>query len=177
VFLTKYYDCKLFRSSRCQLSSNVRVLPSVSEGNCKNTRDDASCRTVSKISSCFFFFFWKGIFSTLLARSRHWIKILLFFIIRRVRKLAKSDYQPSHTCLSVRPSVRTSIRLFVRMEQLCSHWTDFDEICYLSFFRKSVKKIKFSLKSDKNNGYFTCRRFHICDNISLNYSYKYKRLK
>jgi hypothetical protein len=35
---------------------------------------------------------------------------------------------------------------------------------------KSVEKIDVSLKSDKNNGYFTRRRFHIYDNISLNVS-------
>jgi hypothetical protein len=38
------------------------------------------------------------------------------------------------------------------MEQLGSHWTDFYEILYLSIFRNSVDKIKFSLKSDRNNG-------------------------
>jgi hypothetical protein len=55
-------------------------------------------------------------------------------------------------CLFVRPFVRP----FVRMEQLSSHWTDFDEIWYLSFFfRKSVEKIQVSLKSDNSNGYFT----------------------
>jgi hypothetical protein len=48
-----------------------------------------------------------------------------------------------------------SVLLSVRMEQLGSHWTDFDEILYLIFFRNSVKKIRFILKSDKNNGYFT----------------------
>jgi hypothetical protein len=53
--------------------------------------------------------------------------------------------------LSVRPSVRPSIR----MEQLGSLWTDFREILYLRIFRKSVPKIQISLKSDKNNGYFT----------------------
>jgi hypothetical protein len=41
------------------------------------------------------------------------------------------------------------------MEQLGSNWTDFDETGYLGFFRKSVGKIQISLKSDKNNGYFT----------------------
>jgi hypothetical protein len=45
----------------------------------------------------------------------------------------------------------------VRMEQRGSHWTHFYEILYFSTFRKSVKKIQFSLKSDKNNGYFTWR--------------------
>jgi hypothetical protein len=35
-------------------------------------------------------------------------------------KLQKSDYQLRHVCLSIHPSVR--------MEQLCSHWTDFHKI-------------------------------------------------
>ena len=48
------------------------------------------------------------------------------------------------SCLSLRP--------FVRMEQLGSHWTDFHEILYLSIFRKSVEEIQVPLKSDKNNG-------------------------
>jgi hypothetical protein len=43
-------------------------------------------------------------------------------------------------------------------EQLGSHWTDFHEIWCLSiFFQKSVKKIKVSLKSEKNTGYFQWR--------------------
>jgi hypothetical protein len=33
-------------------------------------------------------------------------------------------------------------------------------------FRKSVEKIQVSLKSDKNNGYLTWRRFQIYDNIA-----------
>ena len=37
-------------------------------------------------------------------------------------------------------------------------------------FSKSTEKIQVSLKSDKSNGYFTWRRFHIYDNISLNSS-------
>jgi len=47
------------------------------------------------------------------------------------------------------------VRLSVRMKQLGSHWTDFHEILYLIIFRKSVEKIRVSLKFDKNNGYFT----------------------
>jgi hypothetical protein len=74
------------------------------------------------------------------------------------RKSAKNDCCPS-----------------VRVKQLGSHWTDFDETWYLTFFYiKSVDKIQVSLKSDKNNGYFTWRRFHICDNISLNSFQKQK---
>jgi hypothetical protein len=39
-----------------------------------------------------------------------------------------------------------------------------------AFFGKSLEKIQVSLKSDQNNGYFTRRRFHIFDGISLNSS-------
>jgi hypothetical protein len=61
------------------------------------------------------------------------------------------------------------------MEQLGSHWTRFNEIWYLSIFRKSVKEIEVWLIFDKNEEYFTWRRFHIYDNISLNSSYNEKR--
>ena len=42
----------------------------------------------------------------------------------------------------------------------------------LSIFRKSVDKTLVSLKSDKNNGYFTWRPIYIFNQISLNSSYK-----
>jgi hypothetical protein len=42
------------------------------------------------------------------------------------------------------------------------------------FFRNSIEKIKISLKSDKNDGYFTRRPLYIRDNISLNSSYNEK---
>jgi hypothetical protein len=47
---------------------------------------------------------------------------------------------------------------------------DFHEILYLSIFRKSVEKIQVSLKSDKNNGYFTRRTTYIFYHISPNSS-------
>jgi hypothetical protein len=34
-------------------------------------------------------------------------------------------------------------------------WADFDETQHLNFSRKSVEKIQVSLKSDKNDGYFS----------------------
>ena len=71
------------------------------------------------------------------------------------------------SCLSVRPSTCLSVCLSVRMEQLGSHWTDFNENLYSSSFQKSVQKIHVWLKSDKNNGYFTSRFMYINDNISL----------
>ena len=51
--------------------------------------------------------------------------------------------------------VTLAVRPFVRMEQLCSHSTDFHEITYLGIFRKAVENIHVSLKCGKNNGYFT----------------------
>jgi len=44
---------------------------------------------------------------------------------------------------------------------------DVDEIWYLSIFRMSVEKIHVSLKSDKNNGYFTWRPIYIFDQFFL----------
>jgi len=62
----------------------------------------------------------------------------MYDIFRRVRKTAKSGYKRLHVCLSV-----------------CMEQTDFHEIRYLSIFRKSVDKIQASLKSEKNNEFFT----------------------
>jgi hypothetical protein len=47
-----------------------------------------------------------------------------------------------------------SVCLYVRMEKLGSHWTDFRNSLYWSIFRKSVDKIYVPLKSDSSNGYF-----------------------
>jgi hypothetical protein len=64
------------------------------------------------------------------------------------------------SCLYVRPSAR--------MEQLDSNRADFHEIWYSIIFRKYREKIKFSLKYDNNNGYFTWNAKYIVGNISLN---------
>ena len=88
---------------------------------------------------------------------------LVFF--RRVRKNCQKRLLSS-SCLFIRPPVF--------MEQLGSHWTDFHEIWYLSIFRKFVEKIKVSLKSDKNKGYFTWRPIHIYIYI---YIYHVKRIR
>jgi hypothetical protein len=67
--------------------------------------------------------------------------------------------------------------LSARMEQIGSHWMDFHEILYFWIFRKSVEKIKVSLKSDKTNGYFIQIHMYIYDNISLNSSQNKKIFK
>ena len=61
--------------------------------------------------------------------------------------------------------VTGSFVLYVRMEQLGSHWTDFHGIRCLSFI-DNLQRVKFSLKSDKNNRYFTRRPIYIFDHIS-----------
>jgi hypothetical protein len=86
---------------------------------------------------------------------RDWEVLLVAF-----EKLRKATLPSS--CLSVRPPVR--------MEQLGSHCSDFHEIWYLNIFRKPVYKIQVSLKSDKNNGYFTWRPIWVFDYISLSSS-------
>jgi len=43
------------------------------------------------------------------------------------------------------------------MEHLGSYRMEFHDIWYFTIFRKSVKKIQASLKSEKNNAYFTWR--------------------
>jgi hypothetical protein len=58
----------------------------------------------------------------------------------------------------------------VRKEHLGWKWIAFHEIWYFTIFRKFVEEIHVLLKSDKNNGYFTCRPIHIYVNISLNSS-------
>ena len=52
------------------------------------------------------------------------------------------------------------------------HWTDFDEIWYLCF-ENLPKKIQFLLRSDKNDGHFTWKSFHIYDSISLIFFFKW----
>jgi len=63
-----------------------------------------------------------------------------------------------------------SVRLSAHVEYLGSHSTDFHDIWYLSIFQNSVEKIHVSLKSDKNNGYFTWRPVYIYENIVLSSS-------
>ena len=43
-------------------------------------------------------------------------------------------------------------------------------ICRLFFFETLSRTLEVWLKSDKNNGYFMCRLYYICDNTSLNSS-------
>ena len=78
------------------------------------------------------------------ARSQHFEKRLL-----------------ASSCLSVRPSAWNNSAPTGRILMKLDIW---------NFLKKSVEQIQVSIKSDKNNGYFTWRRFHIYHNISLNSS-------
>jgi hypothetical protein len=69
------------------------------------------------------------------------VKTLPRALFRRVRKSSKATI-----------SFVTCICPSVRMEQLGSHWTEFNKIWYLSIFQKLVEKIQISFKSDNNNG-------------------------
>ena len=77
-----------------------------------------------------------------------------YCLFRRVCKIAK---ETSSTVICVRPYGTTRLLPdgFSR------------NLVFEDFFRKSVEKIKMSLKSDKNNRYFTERPIYVFDHISL----------
>jgi hypothetical protein len=89
-----------------------------------------------------------------------WFISIYLSLFRHVRKIMKSD--SFIMSLSICPSVH--------MEQLSFLWTDFHEIWYSNIIWKFVKRIQVSLKSDKNNRYFTWRPTHISDNNLLSSS-------
>jgi len=65
---------------------------------------------------------------------------------------------------------QTTLCLSIHMEQLSYHQKNSHEILYLNIFQTSVKKVQVSLKSYKNNSYFTYRPIYIYDNILLSSS-------
>ena len=140
-------------SSNCIVSvTNVRLLEWTA-GNQHCTRIEGKSRLRSE-NICYRSFF--------IHNSRTWIaktKIhkqqfdLLFY--GAFEKLRKSCCYLLHVCPSV------------RMKQLCSYWTNLREILCVHIFRKSSEKIKFLLKSGKNNGFFTWRPVYITLHISL----------
>jgi hypothetical protein len=87
------------------------------------------------------------------------LRILLQMpVLGRIRKIARTDNLLRHVCPSD------------LLEQLGSHWTDCHEIWYFSISRKFVEKNQVSLKSDKNDGYFTWKPIDIFNHISLSSS-------
>jgi len=104
---------------------------------------------------------WLHEHASVLRYTSIFLRVFLFFLCA----CAKSS------CLSFCPLVFVCVCVCVcvwgggvfRMEQLGSQWTNSHGIWYLSIFRKSVGKLKVSLKRDKNNGYITCRAIYIYD--------------
>jgi len=80
-----------------------------------------------------------------LAKQQMFRRSIGLYFLRTFTKLRKATIG---IVMSVCPSVCPH-------GQTTSYWADFHEILYLSIFRKSANKIKFSLKSNKNNEYFT----------------------
>ena len=58
-----------------------------------------------------------------------------FRMFRCVRRIAKNDCRLRHVCPFV------CLYVCLRMEELCSHWTNFHEVWHLRIFRKSSEKI------------------------------------
>jgi hypothetical protein len=107
-------------------------------------------------------------------QSRYHTEMILYlkmishfdWLSRRVsQNCKKSDFKIRH----VRPSVLSARQSTWHNSD--PHWTDFHEIWYRIIFRKKkFMKIQFSLKLDKNNGYFVWRPKYIFDHISLSSS-------
>jgi hypothetical protein len=152
--------CKSFAQKSYHLQNNIKV-----EGRTKKERVK-----VEKIGLAFIWlkqdknrsrmiirygpitFYRKGaIILTNKVCFRYYMKWCRWFI----GAFAKLRKVPTSFVMSFRPPVCLSVCLSVRIEQLHSHQTEFHKIWYLSIFRKSVAKIQVSLKSDKNNVYFT----------------------
>jgi hypothetical protein len=83
------------------------------------------------------------------------------YIFRRLRKIAKSEYDLRHVYPTVCPSTWNNSAPTGRIFMKYDIWVFFN----------SVEKIKVSLKFLKNNGYFTWRPMHIYDHISPSSSY------
>jgi len=98
----------------------------------------------------------------LLLRVVLWV---LLYCVSWMRRMFLSDFGKLRKATT---GFVMSVRLSLRMGQFGVQWMDFHEIWNFSIFQTSVKKIPVSLKSYKNNGYFTWRPIHIFDHISFN---------
>jgi len=92
------------------------------------------------------------------------LTISISLVLRHLHKVAKAIIS-----FVVSPSIC--------MEQTKSHWMDFHEIVDWGLLTKSLKKIQFQLKSDKNNRHFKQRPMYIYDNILPNFFWTRKLRK
>jgi hypothetical protein len=99
---------------------------------------------------------------------RQWLLYARYHLLDEFAKLRKATITfVMSVCLSVSTSVRPH-----GTTRLPLH--GFYEVWHLRIFRKSVEKARVSLKSDKNNGYFTWRPIYVSDHNLFNYSYNEK---
>ena len=66
-----------------------------------------------------------------------------------------------HVCLCVCPSIRLFVCPSIHMEKLSSTEQIFMKFDVLVLFKKSINSLQVTLKSYKNNEYFTCRKTYI----------------
>jgi hypothetical protein len=69
-------------------------------------------------------------------------------------------------CETAAISFDMSVRPYVHMEQLGTHWRFLVKFGIWKFFGKSVDKIQVLLKSDKNNGIFNPYRANVENMVS-----------
>jgi hypothetical protein len=108
----------------------------------------------------------------------HWATILICILVWRC-------FYPSWSwvlCMFAKLqratiSFAVSVHLSICMKQLSTNRTDFHRIWYLSIFRKSAEKIQVSLKSKKNNRYFTISPVYVYDSILLSASWSGEMLR
>jgi hypothetical protein len=93
-------------------------------------------------------------------RAHMYMKVWFLFPFWCSCKIAESNYYFHHVRPSTWNNSAPTGQIFVKSD--------------MSIFQKYVKKIQVSLRSDKNNGYFTWRCMYVYDNILPNSSYNEK---
>ena len=130
----------------------------------------------NKFSGCFIHLFFFRRRQVILILNNRQLKVTPYevmksLIVDRIREVSASNLIPDIGFAECFGSFRklweatvsfvtsVSVSVSARMERLGSHRMDFHKIWHLSLSRKSVETIQFSLKSYKNNGYFTWRQY------------------
>ena len=129
---------------------------------------------------CFWFDFQRGKCLVFLWSLSHWLYNPHTLVTALCLRQRHSELEAKHSYLSsalqqpfsgafaeLRKATQNRHVRLSAWKNSALHWTDFNDTLYFIIFRKIVKKIQFSLKSDKNEGYFTWRPIYICQHISL----------
>ena len=108
-------------------------------------------------------------FVSLAVSSQSVLLLFLLWLFSHVLKIAKSDYQLCHVCLSACPFACLSVCLFAWNNSSPNTRILIKNDIWV-FFEYLSKENSNLINSDKINAYFTWRPTHICDNISFHYS-------